>query len=1366
MKRSGMIRRIIITLMIITFLSGSLGGVAEGSLPSLTENTGTAMPSIAEALQRDPDSETENADGSVTEHYTNVSNADYETFSIYLQEQGAVLADYKLEDNVLTAEIQANDASFFLNFDIGSGEANVTYLAGTYGKKAQNSETQSAVNEQKGDSEQYKKIGATVTFGQYEQDNDLTNGPESIEWIVLDYDEKENKALLISQYGLDAQPYSYKGDEITEITWESCFLRNWLNGDFKKTAFTVDEQSAILMTDVDNSASQGCSEWNTTGGNNTKEQIFLLSYAETCQYFGFFGQGPKKSNLNLLLSMTPFASSSENHSYNKHETVNGEAAIVWWLRSPGENQETASTVFSSVLVGGIAVDDVSVIVRPALWLDLNAVERTLTPSAENNNHEETTKEKPDEAENEETMASYKRSGSIVAFGTYEQDNDPANGPEAIEWVVLDYNEKENKALLISKYGLDAFRYHSDWESTTWEGCTGRKWLNTVFLRSAFNIEEQKVILTTEVDNSHNQGHSKWKAEDRNNTQDQIFLLSFAEAEHYYHVNEWDGDESNIESRVAPTAYAIAQGAPASDHYRTVDGKPAGAWWLRSQTYGDNDAANVTEKGSCRSDGVNMLFSVRPVLWLDLEALEEILSNSANEDPAEAERNDKMATYSRLGNIVTYGRYEQDNNLENGLEPIEWIVLDYDGENNRSLLISKYGLDTITFDEWSTKKDITWEGCRARRWLNDYFLYSAFNKEERKAIPITEVDDSESNAGSTQDRIFLLSKSEASMYFGATNGAFDYEPYVRARVAPTAYAIAQGAYASDEFKTEEGLLAGSWLLRTYAGSCQGMNVNQGGTTNNEEFNTKHIGATVVHVARPVFWLDLNAVEDLLQSSAEKAKNDENPEEAKRKAIRDSYSRAGNIVTYGRYEQDNDLTNGLEPIEWIVLTYDEANNRALLISKYGLDILNFHNEWDPKFTVTWETCNARKWLNNVFLYSAFIEEERKAIPTTEVDNSDSLGLTKKQTVEVNNTQDRIFLLSNTEVKIYFEKGSSEVEDPRDYDAYIAQTGLRVAPTPYAIAQGAFISAQFRTSEGLPAGQWTTRTSCDDYTQGDYVREGGVFGDAWIPGLTGSGTEKVARPVFWLDLDAAVEVLTPSEEKQNHDENPAEAERKAKTVPYTRVRNSVTLGNYEQDNDLENGPEPIEWIVLDYDAENHRSLLISKYGLDAFQYHSERGDTTWAECTGRKWLNEDFMDRAFSEEERKAILITEVDNSQSQNYFRYRADTGNNTQDQIFLLSYQEAIYYFNIAVNGGNFSDGTKTRILVSATPYVIAQGVKPSKRDKTAEGLPAAMWCLRMLTFNQRDAAYIIESGNCQSRSYNEICAARPAFWLDLNADIF
>ena len=53
-------------------------------------------------------------------------------------------------------------------------------------------------------------------------------------------------------------------------------------------------------------------------------------------------------------------------------------------------------------------------------------------------------------------------------------------------------------------------------------------------------------------------------------------------------------------------------------------------------------------------------------------------------------------------------------------------------------------------------------------------------------------------------------------------------------------------------------------------------------------------------------------------------------------------AGDIVTFGRYEQDNDLSDGQEPIEWIVL--DQGDNAVALISRYGLDARQYHNDWD--------------------------------------------------------------------------------------------------------------------------------------------------------------------------------------------------------------------------------------------------------------------------------------------------------------------------------------------------------------------------------------------------------------------------------------
>ena len=56
-----------------------------------------------------------------------------------------------------------------------------------------------------------------VFFGHYEQDNDLTNGAEAIEWRVLKVENGE--ALLISQYALDSQPYNEK---YAVALWSEC----------------------------------------------------------------------------------------------------------------------------------------------------------------------------------------------------------------------------------------------------------------------------------------------------------------------------------------------------------------------------------------------------------------------------------------------------------------------------------------------------------------------------------------------------------------------------------------------------------------------------------------------------------------------------------------------------------------------------------------------------------------------------------------------------------------------------------------------------------------------------------------------------------------------------------------------------------------------------------------------------------------------------------------------------------------------------------------------------------------------------------------------------------------------------------------
>ena len=81
----------------------------------------------------------------------------------------------------------------------------------------------------------------------------------------------------------------------------------------------------------------------------------------------------------------------------------------------------------------------------------------------------------------------------------------------------------------------------------------------------------------------------------------------------------------------------------------------------------------------------------------------------------------------------------------------------------------------------------------------------------------------------------------------------------------------------------------------------------------------------------------------------------------------------------------------------------------------------------------------------------------------------------------------------------------------------------------------------------------------------------------------------------------------------------------LPAMAAYDTITFGSYEQDNNLKNGQEPIEWLVLERAGDY--AMIISKYGLDAQPYHGVSEDVTWENCTLRVWLNLVFAPSAFS-------------------------------------------------------------------------------------------------------------------------------------------
>ena len=203
-----------------------------------------------------------------------------------------------------------------------------------------------------------------------------------------------------------------------------------------------------------------------------------------------------------------------------------------------------------------------------------------------------------------------KAGSVLSFGHYPQtsggkDNTP------IEWRVLALDG--HNALLLSAKVLDCQKYHSKAVKTSWEKCALRKWLNGTFLKKAFTAQEQKAILTTEVDNSYYTGYNnktkKWDGV-TNKTKDKIFLLKDDDIKQYLTIGQ-------IRS-IGPSDYAVSKGA-----VKAADSK-GDQWWLRTMYGTSQDYANTydnrTPGSYIRMYPVNWPgIGVCPALWVNLEA---------------------------------------------------------------------------------------------------------------------------------------------------------------------------------------------------------------------------------------------------------------------------------------------------------------------------------------------------------------------------------------------------------------------------------------------------------------------------------------------------------------------------------------------------------------------------------------------------------------------------------------------------------------------------------------------------------------------------------------------------------------------------
>lgn len=196
--------------IILALIMLCLGASAEGLLPMIGNVYGEDMPSMRRILLRDPDTTESIENNGIKLTFNKVTEEEFNSFSVYLQEFGCELAGYSLENTQMNATVQKNGHTFTLSYDYSNGNVVLTYPSDTKEEKvdiaAVAAVAKAAALEAK------FMVGKYVMYGHYPQTKE-GNDNTPIEWLVLARD--GNKALLISRYALDCQKYHSRDETLT-----------------------------------------------------------------------------------------------------------------------------------------------------------------------------------------------------------------------------------------------------------------------------------------------------------------------------------------------------------------------------------------------------------------------------------------------------------------------------------------------------------------------------------------------------------------------------------------------------------------------------------------------------------------------------------------------------------------------------------------------------------------------------------------------------------------------------------------------------------------------------------------------------------------------------------------------------------------------------------------------------------------------------------------------------------------------------------------------------------------------------------------------------------------------------------------------
>lgn len=408
------------------------------------------------------------------------------------------------------------------------------------------------------------QVGDYFFFGHFEQDGDLSNGSEPIEWQVLSVE--DGNVLALSRYGLEYRAYNSSGNN----TWHQSELRKYLVGEFYEVAFNFREKLHIEKALKNRSGA---------------DLVFCLSVDEVYEYF------PKETPedwRSRICEPTLFAVDS-------YAVPADHDSGAWWLRTPGEdgkvacvrgihptNQENGALP-GAVLESGYNAYGSNVLVRPAIWFSINL-----------------------------DTSDFPEVGEVVEFGAYMQTK-AATGEwnrDAIRWIILERDD--NSAMLLSEHGLTYKRVSEDSRTPrlSWKETELFSWLTTSFCdyirnnrEGAFTEEERDVILKS-ADGTC-----------------EVSILSKEEAEKYF------VDPNNRICTPTKYAGYICQLNPASDGgQQPTPNYDGDYWWLCTAGSDHCSFMTVDNYGRVKTGGTQQDYSgimVRPTLRISIKRFIEM-----------------------------------------------------------------------------------------------------------------------------------------------------------------------------------------------------------------------------------------------------------------------------------------------------------------------------------------------------------------------------------------------------------------------------------------------------------------------------------------------------------------------------------------------------------------------------------------------------------------------------------------------------------------------------------------------------------------------------------------------------------------------